>query len=254
MTASPASLPPITKEWLLDIIKGLKGGYVPPLDDDLTRLEVALIHMRYSNLPPREEFHYRRNLPPEQEGRAPLERAWMEPVFCAKCGKGGGLVTPGSARHVLFICDDCATPGMAEMPEPLPPGSQAPSEQGAPDFPIRLGTGVSGNEVAILEPMWPGGKLPFDWETRKRPDGTVIGHPRRFKNTWHDLAPGMITEFLPAMTPTNSDSGFAPNKSYIARCLEKVIPRVTGEKPRAATIRQWLLKPYERKRPRRRLR
>jgi hypothetical protein len=70
--------------------------------------------------------------------------------------------------------------------------------------------------------------------------------PRDFTRNWHDLAPDMVAEFRRA--------GPKLNNKALARFLKKVIPRITGEKPSAATIGQELKQPYQRKRPRTRAR
>jgi hypothetical protein len=43
-----------------------------------------------------------------RENMTPVGRMWMEKVFCANCGCDGGAVTPEWARHIFFLCDDCA--------------------------------------------------------------------------------------------------------------------------------------------------
>ena len=119
-----------------------------------------------------------------------------------------------------------------------------PLEQEFPGFPIRL-LDVLGNEVVIRAPLWPPGIRPCDWEDR------AFGHPRFEKPVnWHDLAPQMAAEFRRAMKPTNLRRKRFP----VAHFLEKAIPLVTGETPSAITIRQWLKQPYQRNRPRKRIR
>jgi hypothetical protein len=121
-----------------------------------------------------------------------------------------------------------------------------PPEQEFPGFPIHL-LDVLGNEVIIRAPLWPPGVRPCDWDDR------AFGHPRHFKKGWHDLAPDMVAEFRRMMKPTNPGRRFG-NKYAVARFLEEMIPLVIGERPSAATIGQELKQPYQRKRPRKRLR
>jgi hypothetical protein len=56
MTAPPNPIRPITIDKVREIIEGLKGRYVVPLDDDMARLAAVYTGMQYSNLPPEQEF------------------------------------------------------------------------------------------------------------------------------------------------------------------------------------------------------
>jgi hypothetical protein len=132
-----------------------------------------------------------------------------------------------------------------------------PPEQ---EFPV-WGIDVLGRELRA--PLWPNGKLPFDWNERG------FGHPRYRPTTWHDLVseeqangtrrlappfqscPDLIGRLRKTMAPTNP--GAVLDNSFIADFLEKVIPHVTGETPSALTIWQWLRQPHKRKRGRRRI-
>jgi len=118
------------------------------------------------------------------------------------------------------------------------------------EFPV-WGIDVFGRELRA--PLWPGGKLPCDWNERG------FGHPRYTPTTWHDLVAepdgdrpfDMIGRLRKAMAATNP--GVKLSKNFIADFLAKVIPYVTGERPSAATIKQWFKQPHERKRGRRRI-
>jgi hypothetical protein len=130
-----------------------------------------------------------------------------------------------------------------------------PPEEEFPGFPIRL-LDVGGNEVIIRRPLFPPGVHPFDWDKR------AFGHPRHFEIGWKDpwpaetdpsLAHNMAAEFRRAMDPTNPGRSFG-DKYAVARFLEKIIPLVTGETPARRTIERHLKKPYQRKRPRKRIR
>lgn len=45
-----------------------------------------------------------------------------ERVFCANCGKDGGLITADWSPHVFYVCDDCdkhcgSVPGLIKVDE-----------------------------------------------------------------------------------------------------------------------------------------
>lgn len=47
---------------------------------------------------------------------------WWETVYCASCGKPGGLVTADWSPHTFFVCDPCVAkngspPGVAQLAE-----------------------------------------------------------------------------------------------------------------------------------------
>jgi hypothetical protein len=110
----------------------------------------------------------------------------------------------------------------------------------ASEFPQRR-TDALGNEYVTKAPLPPGVSLP-GWPEH------AFGHPRYDKpTTWRDLARDMADEFHGAM-------GRTLGTRATARFLEKVIPLVTGETPSADNIRQHLAAPYQRKRPRKRIR
>jgi hypothetical protein len=88
-----------------------------------------------------------------------------------------------------------------------------------------------------------------------RPSGMPL--PRQMivpsiAENWHSFAPDIIAEFRTAMTPNNPHMRFG--KHFVARFLEQVIPRITGETPSADTIERWLKGPDQRKRHRPRTR
>jgi hypothetical protein len=69
---------------------------------------------------------------------------------------------------------------------------------------------------------------------------------------WHTYAFDIIAEFRAAMAPANPHMKFG--KHFVARFLERVIPRITDETPSAGTIERWLKGPDQRKRHRPRTR
>ena len=50
--------------------------------------------------------------------RGPL--GLMEQVFCANCGRNGGLVTQEWAEWVFYLCDSCAK-SHGDIPNPVVP-------------------------------------------------------------------------------------------------------------------------------------
>jgi len=48
---------------------------------------------------------------------------WMEEVFCANCGRPGGMITRDWAAHVFYLCDRCEDQHghlpIPELPESL---------------------------------------------------------------------------------------------------------------------------------------
>ena len=117
------------------------------------------------------------------------------------------------------------------------------AEEGYPGFPMHT-VDALGNEYIIESPLFPhrprlsSPDQPDDWKDRLRPDGTFMGHPRRGK-TWRDpdIAKDIADEFYRAMGRTFGKRGIT------ADFLAQVIPLVTGERPSAKAIGQWLVQP-----------
>jgi hypothetical protein len=57
---------------------------------------------------------------------------WMEQVFCVNCGKEGGMISRDWARHVFYLCDECAithgTLPVPEVPEGFLKGPENPTK------------------------------------------------------------------------------------------------------------------------------
>lgn len=55
----------------------------------------------------------------------------MAQVYCANCGKDGGLVTEEWAEHIFYLCDPCAEkygqepPGTVQIPEEVVQGKKS---------------------------------------------------------------------------------------------------------------------------------
>lgn len=102
-----------------------------------------------------------------------------------------------------------------------------------PEFFTRVEDVKGGPARIHKEPPWL--QLTFDADKR------AIGHPRRRKKTWRDLAPDIAAEFRKAMRPTNLHEPFRDRDGPVAAFVAAVVPLIfPDQRPSAGAVGQCL--------------